>query len=70
MRRAKVRYSWNRNHEPCGGTGWVTTMGTSRLGGRPMVGVERCSCWYKISADPQPKKRNKHHDGKARGAGE
>ena len=45
-------------------------MATSKLGGRPMVGVERCSCWYKISAPPDTKKVKAKHDGKLRGAGE
>jgi hypothetical protein len=69
-RKPKARYSWNRKHDKCNGSGWVTVMGTSRLGGRPMVAVERCSCWYKISPEPRPKKKLSGHDGKARGAGE
>jgi hypothetical protein len=69
-RKPKARYSWDRKHKACGGTGWITVMATSRLGGRPMVAVERCDCWFRISPDPQPKKRHISHDWKARGAGE
>jgi len=70
-RKPKARYSWNRKHDRCGGTGWVTVMATSKIGGRPMVAVTRCDCWFRISPEPQQKKKHtKYTDHKSKAAGE
>lgn len=69
-RKPRARYSWNRKHAKCNGSGWVAVMATSKLGGRPMVAVTRCDCWFKISASPQPaKKRKVVKDWKSKASG-